>query len=79
MNSRRSYSITSSAMAVGLAGLSVQAPLRFGIDHQFELGRERNRQVGGLVAFEDAADIDKRDVTVARRAGSVCEPVHNRQ
>ena len=33
-------------------------PGGLGVDHQLELGRLHNRQIGGLGAFEDAASID---------------------
>src|SRR5262245_30647923 len=30
------------------------------VDHEFKLGRLRDRQIGGLLAFQNAADIDAR-------------------
>ena len=61
MNSRRSHSITSSARASSdrrhfeakrLGGLQV--------DDQFVLGRRLHRQIGRLLALEDAIDIAGR-------------------
>ena len=61
MNSRRSHSITSSARASSdrrhveaerLGGLEV--------DHQLVFGRRLHRQVGRLLALEDAVDVAGR-------------------
>ena len=54
----RRYSITSSARASSDGG-TVEAE-RLGsleVDHQFVLGRRLHRQVGGLLALEDAIDV----------------------
>ena len=61
MNSRRSHSITSSARASSVGG-TVEAERLGGleIDHQFVLGRRLHRQVGGLLALEDAVDVAGR-------------------
>ena len=72
MNSRRSHSITSSARASSDGG-TVEAERLGGleIDDQLELGRLHDRQVGRLLALEDAADIDA-DLTIRiRDVGSV--------
>ena len=65
MNSRRYHSITSSARASSVGGTSrpsAFAVLRL-ID-QLELGRRLHRQVGRLLALEDAVDV------AGRRAGT---------
>ena len=56
-----SYSITSSARASSVGGI-VEAERLGGleIDDQFVLGRRLHRQVGGLLALEDAIDIAGR-------------------
>ena len=41
------------------------------VDHQLELGRLHDRQVGRLLAFEDAAGIDAELTTLIRIVGSV--------
>ena len=53
------YSITSSAMASSVGG-TVEAERLGGleIDDELELGRLHHRQVGRLLALENAADID---------------------
>ena len=58
MNSRRSHSITSSARASSVGG-TVEAERLGGleVDDQFEFGRRLHRQVGRLLALEDAVDV----------------------
>ena len=72
MNSRRSHSITSSARASSdrrhvdaerLGGLEV--------DHQFVLGRRLHRQVGRLLALENAVDIASRAAVLVDKIGPV--------
>jgi hypothetical protein len=51
----RAYSITSSASASNLSGIS--RPSAFAVlrlDHELELCRQHNRQITRLLAFEDA-------------------------
>ena len=58
MNSRRLHSITSSARASSEGGTSI--PERLGcleVDDKFVFGRRLHRQVGRLLAFEDAVDV----------------------
>ena len=52
------YSITSSARASSVGG-TVEAERLGGpeVDHQFVLGRRLHRQIGRLLALEDAVDI----------------------
>ena len=72
MNSRRSHSITSSARASSdrrhfeaerLGGLEV--------DHQFVLGRRLHRQVGRLLALEDAVDVAGRAPVLVDQIGPI--------
>ena len=72
MNSRRSHSITSSALASSdRRHCEAEHPGGLVVDDQLELGRLHNRQVCGLCALEDAAGIDA-DLTICiRNAGSV--------
>ena len=55
------YSITSSARASSVGG-TVEAERLGGleVDHQFVLGRRLHRQVGWLLALEDAVDVAGR-------------------
>ena len=72
MNSRRSHSITSSALASSVGGTvrpSIRAVLS--VDDQLELGRLHDRQVRGLGALENAAGIDADLTLRIRNAGSV--------
>ena len=59
MNSRRSHSITSSARASSVGG-TVEAERLGGleVDHELELGRLIDRQVGGLFALENPSDVE---------------------
>jgi hypothetical protein len=45
----------------------------FEVDHQFERGRLKHRQVGGVGPFEDAADVDA-DLTIrVRNVGAIAD------
>ena len=63
------HSITSSARASSVGG-TVEAERLGGleVDHQFELGRRLHRQVGRLLALENAID-------VAGRAPELVDPI----
>ena len=70
MNSRRSHSITSSARASSVGG-TVEAERLGGleVDHQLVLGRRLHRQVGRLLALEDAVDVAGRRRYWSTRSG----------
>jgi hypothetical protein len=55
--SKSPYSIISSARASRVAGLDAERARRLQVDDELELGRLQDRQVSGLLALEDAADV----------------------
>jgi len=52
------HSITSSAIASSVGGTRCREPSPFQVDHKLGPGRLHNRQVGGFLALEDAADVN---------------------
>jgi hypothetical protein len=52
------YSITSSAWASSIGGISSERPCCLEVDHQLEFGWLLDRQIGGLGALENAACVD---------------------
>ena len=64
------YSITSSARASSVGG-TVEAERLGGleVDHQLVLGRRLHRQVGWLLALEDAIDIACRAPELVDKSG----------
>ena len=55
----RTHSITSSARASSVGGTVEAERLRgLEVDYQLEFGRRLHRQIGGLLALEDAIDVD---------------------
>ena len=61
MNARRLHSITSSARASNVGGISRPSALAvLRLIDEFVLGRRLHRQVGGLLALEDAIDVAGR-------------------
>ena len=78
MNSRRCmarpHSITSSASASSVGGTSRPSVLRrLQIDDELELRRPHDRQVGRLLALEDAAGVDAGLTITVREVGSVAD------
>jgi hypothetical protein len=68
------YSITSSAMASSPGGKLRQSPGGVEVDHELELGRLHDRQVAGLLALENPADVHTGvAVGVAKGRSRVCE------
>ena len=58
MKWRFAYSITSSARASSDCGTSRPSWRRLEVDDQLELGRLHDRQIGRLLALEDATGVD---------------------
>ena len=44
------------------------------VDHQFKLGRRLHRQVGGLLALENAIDIAGRALVLVDKIGPIEKP-----
>jgi hypothetical protein len=69
------YSITSSARASTVGHVKTE---RFGgleIDHRFVLGRRLHRQVGRLLALEDAIDIVGRAAVLIDQVSNQTTPL----
>jgi tripartite-type tricarboxylate transporter receptor subunit TctC len=71
-----SHSITSSARAISLSGTSSPSALaRLEVDDQLELSRQHNRQVGGFLAFQDAAASPAMQDLIGGRIDFVAEQI----
>ena len=55
----------------GLRNGEIERPGGLSIDHQFVLGRHLHRQVGRLLAFEDAIDVDGRAPALVDKSRSI--------
>ena len=59
MQQFRSYSVTSSASSwIALGDREAKGIRSLQVDYELELGRLQDRQIGRLIALEDAAGID---------------------
>ena len=72
------HSITSSARATDWRDRHAERLGGLEVEHQFELGRLQKRQIGGLGAPENAADIDAALVVLIDRAGAVADQAAGR-